>query len=530
MSGQEYNYSNSPYYHVAHARDLSGKDKLLFRLLEILPGALSWGTILLIVILSIYKPTWAAYFILAFDFYWLLKTVHLSFHHRYNWKRMLHNIKVDWQDMIGNLKYEHIYHIVILPYYTESREVIEGTLKSLENTNYRKDRMLIILAAEERAGTEAIQIGREMEVKYANVFAKIITTVHPEDLPGEMAGKGSNISYAAEQGRIEILDKENISYENVLVSAFDIDTVVYPQYFLCLTWHFLTAEDPYKSSFQPIPLYNNNIWEANPISRVAALTSTYWQMIQQERPEKLATFSSHAVSFRTLFENKYWQRNMVSEDSRIFWNMLMAHNGNYNVVPISYPVSMDANLAESFWKTMRNIYKQHRRWSWGVENIPYVLFNFIKNKKIPLRKKIRYSFVQIEGFWSLATNPLVILLLGWLPIILGGTAFRSTVLSYNLPLITRNLMALAMAGLILSAIIGASLVPKMPESYRRRKSRWVMMFLQWLLVPFTIIIFGAIPGLDAQTRLMFGRYMGFWVTPKHRKGDTVDIAPTGQNI
>jgi len=51
-------------------------------------------------------------------------------------------------------------------------------------------------------------------------------TVHPDGIVGEMAGKGSNISYAAEEARKLVLDKKKISYDDVLVSAFDIDTVV----------------------------------------------------------------------------------------------------------------------------------------------------------------------------------------------------------------------------------------------------------------------------------------------------------------
>lgn len=519
-------YSKSPYFHVGSAKDLTGKDKVLFRLFEILPGALSWGTILLIVFLSAFKPIWAAYFIIAFDFYWLLKTAHLSYYHRYNWRRLKHNIKVDWKEMVAELKYEHLYHMINLPYYNESEQVVEETIKSISNTEYDLKKFIVVLGAEERAGEEAYQVGIRMKEKYGHLFKAMIVTKHPKDLPGEMAGKGSNTSWMAEQARIDILDKEGLSYDDVLVSNFDIDTVVWPQYFLCLTWHYLTTEDRQNASFQPVPLYNNNIWEAPPFSRVAAMSSTFWQMIQQERPEKLTTFSSHSVPFSALYKIGYWQKNMVSEDSRIFWNLYFANDGDYRVVPIAYPVSMDANLAKSTWKTAVNVYKQHRRWMWGVENIPYILFNFVKNKNISLKDKIKHSLIQIEGFWSLATNPLVILLLGWLPLVLGGSEFRDTVLSYNLPLITRNLMTFAMAGLILSAIIAASLAPPIPQGMKKHKRRWTVMILQWILIPFTIIIFGAIPGLEAQTRLMIGKYMGFWVTPKHRSQSTLgDVKP-----
>jgi cellulose synthase/poly-beta-1,6-N-acetylglucosamine synthase-like glycosyltransferase len=519
IENKQTSYATSPYFHVAHARDLKGtKDWYLFRALEFVPAIISWTTIIGIVLLSIYNPILAAYLIIAFDLYWVLKTFYLSMHQRYNWKRLKHNMRVDWREMIGTLKYEDIWHYVILPYYKEPEEIVEAAIKSVLDSEYDNKKIILGLAAEARAGEDAVAIAERMKKKYEKKFGHILVTAHPEGLPGEIKGKGPNITYAAEQAKKEIVDKEKIPYEDIIVSAFDIDTVVLPQYFLCLSWHFLTTEDPHKTSFQPVPLYNNNIWDAPAISRVAAFSSTFWQMIQQERSEKLTTFSSHAISFKALDEVGFWQKNMISDDSRIFWNLFMANNGDYKTVPISYPVSMDATTADTMVGTLRNIYKQQLRWLWGVENVPYMLFGFIKNKAIPLKKRVFHTLVQMEGWWSLATHPLLILLLGWLPLVLGGDEFRDTVISYNLPYVTRNLMLVAMLGLVLAATVAFSFMPKLPKDAPKRKRRYFIAAIQWLLVPFTIVVFGAIPGLHAQTRLALGKYLGeFWVTPKSRK-------------
>ncbi|MEK7139851.1 MAG: glycosyltransferase family 2 protein [Patescibacteria group bacterium] len=506
-------YTKTPYFHVGRATDLSGTDYILYRAFEILPGLLSWGTLIGIILLSRYAPVYAALFIIAFDVYWVLKTAFLSAHLRQNYRRMKHNISLDWEKRLLNFKYDHIIHVVILPFYTESKATVEAGIQSILAARGDKKRFAIVLAAEERAGENARRIAEGLERTYKNKFGHFIVTFHPKDIPGEMAGKGSNVSYAAREAQTRILDAYHIPHDNVLVSAFDIDTVVYPDYFLCLTWHFLTVEDPYHASFQPVPLYNNNIWQAPALSRVVANSGTFWQMIQQERPERLATFSSHSIPFKTLNDIGFWQKNMVSEDSRIFWNAFVGFNGDYRVVPLSYPVSMDANLAPRFWETIKNIYKQQRRWTWGVENVPYILFSCVKNPLIPFRKKVKMAFIQIEGFWSLATNPLVIFLLGWLPIYLGGKRFNEMVLAYNLPLITRDLMIIAMLGLFYSAYLSLKFMPPPPPGMKRYRKAF--MLLQWVLIPITMTFFGAIPGLDAQTRLMFGRYMGFWVTPKH---------------
>jgi hypothetical protein len=79
----------------------------------------------------------------------------------------------------------------------------------------------------------------------------------------------------------------------------------------------------------------------------------------------------------------------------------------------------------------------------------------------------------------------------------------------------RNLLILAMGGLVVSSIISLSLTPPRPEGHSRFK--YVVMVLQWIMVPITMIVFSALPGLDAQTRLMLGKYLGFWVTPKRIK-------------
>jgi hypothetical protein len=139
----------------------------------------------------------------------------------------------------------------------------------------------------------------------------------------------------------------------------------------------------------------------------------------------------------------------------------------------------------------------------------------MKNKKITFRKKAYYLFNMIEGFWSWSTNAILIFVLGWLPLLLGGREFNQLVLAYNLPQITRIMMTLSMAGLVPSAIISMKLLPPRPKKYGKKKI--LSMILQWILVPFTVIFFGAIPALDAQTRLMLGKYMGFWITPKERK-------------
>jgi len=426
--------------------------------------------------------------------------------------------KINWSSKIKEVSgSEKIYHLVVVPMYKESYKVVRDGFASLALTDYPKNKMIVILACEQRARKDVEETALKIQKEFAPKFLKFKVTWHPEGLKGEIGGKGSNETWAAKEGRQEI-DKLRIPYENVIFSSFDVDTCVFPKYFSAVTYKYLTVKNPARTSFQPVPLFTNNMWDAPVISKIFSFSSTFWHTMNQERPEKLITFSSHSMSFKALVEVGFKQTNVVSDDSRIFWQCFLKYDGDYNVEPLYYPISMDANVSSNIFKTLLNIYKQQKRWAYGAGDIPYFLFGFLKNKKIPFKKKLSLGFEVIEGHLSWATASIMIFLLGWLPLVLGGPEFSQTIMSYSLPKVISRLMTLAMMGLVISVYLSFVLLPPRPPDYGKYK--YVVFALGWLVFPFMMIFFGSLPALDAQTRLLFGRYMGFRVTEKYRRRDS----------
>lgn len=509
----------------------------MLRFLEIVPGGLTWLTFVLMVALSWYAPAFVAVFIILFDIYWLLKTLYLSLHLRAAFVTMRKNMKINWQERLRELKrgalsaplsalhetrpassdWQSLYHLILFPMATEPYAVVRESFETLCRANYPNDKFIVVLGIEERAGEAARKTALAIEREFGNRFFKFLVTAHPADLPGEIPGKGSNEAWAAARAKETIIDPLGLDYDRILVSVFDVDTQIFPEYFGILTYTFLTVPDPLHAAYQPVPFFTNNIFEAPALARVVSFSTTFWQMMQQSRPERLTTFSSQSIPFRALVEIGFWHKNVVSEDSHIFWQCYLHYHGSFRVEPLHYPLSMDANAAPSFWRTMKNLYKQQRRWAWGVENVPYLLHGLARDKKILRRKKWYWGFNTVEGYHSWATNSLMIFALGWLPLLMGGRTFGYTLLSYSLPRLAGFFINLSMIGIVSSAILSLVILPDKPAWFRPHHYIWY--FVQWALMPMTLIIFGAIPAIEAQTRLLIGgrARLGFWITPKQRR-------------
>ena len=207
-------------------------------------------------------------------------------------------------------------------------------------------------------------------------------------------------------------------------------------------------------------------------------------------------------------------KDIISEDSRIFYQCWLRYNGDYEVTPLYIPVSMDTVRDESWWRSLKNLYLQQRRWAWGTEHIPYLLWQFRLNKKISWTKKVTTLFHEWEGKWSWAVVAILITLIGRLPLWVAGDEVRQSALFFNAPNILEVLMTMAMLGLFVSAIMSMLILPRRPGNQPRH--RYLFMILQWALVPVSLILFSSLPCLDAVTHLMFGKYLGFNVSVKKR--------------
>ncbi len=480
------------------------------RFLEAIPGMIAWGILGFALLLSLFAPVAGIVFIIVFDMYWMLRVYYFVIHVVAAYQAYRKTLSVDWYAAVQKIAgWERIYHVVMLPTYQEDAAIVEEALCALLRSPYRTDRMIVALGGEEKDRKSFAMIAETMREKYAHRFADFVVTVHPFGTVGEIPGKGSNLRFMGNALKT-IIDEKNIPYDDIIVSAFDIDTVAHPQYFAKLSHVFLTIPNPTRTSFQPVTVFSNNIWSAAAPVRIAAFGTTFWLLGELVRPERLWTFSSHSMPWRMLVDVGFWEPDLVSEDSRIFMQAFLKYDGDYRVTPVFLPVSMDAVAGGNYWESLVALYKQQRRWAWGVEHFPYMITEFQKHPQLPFRQKVTYVFNHLEGMFTWAAAPLLIFILGYIPFwTIEGS---QNALVVNSPYTLEAMMRLATFGVFITGALSFFLLPKRPEQSSRWT--WAVMFGQWLLLPITFILFGALPALDAQTRFMLGKYLGFNVTKK----------------
>jgi hypothetical protein len=492
------------------------RDERLKRFLEIIPGALSWSILCFFVLLFIFRPFVAAVVMIIFLLYWVCRFFYMSLllvlsHHRVATKR-----NIDWlakcREVRSDLKFQDVLHVVLYTVYKEPDQVLQESLRALGESAYPLENVIVVLAGEERASKGQERLARFKE-QFRGSFQDILVTIHPDHIPGEIPAKGANATYAAKQAKEHLL-RQGVALERVILSCFDADTCPDKNYLACLTYNFLRNPKRHRTSFQPFPVYNNNIYTAPAFARVIEIGSTFWQLIESMKYEKFITFSSHSMSFKTLVEVGYWPVDLISDDSLIFWKCFLKYNGDYRTYPLEVPVFMDIAVGRNFLDTIRVQYRQKRRWAWGVENFIFVGMD-ISKKELSLFQKFKRLFQILDNHVNWATWAIIISIITPCMLLRGRMILKHSLVLFNLSYINSIIFNALVFILLLCMVMSYEFLPQRPRHISR--FIYIIFALQWLLIPIISACLGSTPALDAQTRLMLGKYLYFYPTPKKRQ-------------
>lgn len=527
-----------------------GKRKPLYRFFEMLPALVSYGALILLIVLSFLSPLLAAIYLLLVIATLLIKATGIAYHTISGRRRLDHAQKVDWHRRLLDLndpqgsyeqqlrehskayampahldnlrlasadpaafpKPSNLYNAVIVAAYNESIDIIAPTIESLAQTTYDKDHLMVIFAYEQRGGAGIKETAETLQKKYKNTFKTFQIVEHPADLPNEVVGKGGNITYAGHFLQT-YLDKEGIEYKNVIVTTLDCDNHPHAAYFDYLTYEFVVREDRKHLSYQPVSLFFKNIWDAPAPMRVLATGNSFWNIISSMRPHTLRNFASHSQPMEALVEMDFWSTRTIVEDGHQYWRSYFYFGGNYEVIPLFIPIYQDAVLAETYWKTLRAQFIQLRRWAYGASDVPYVAVRvFTKKRNVPFFDGLARFVRLMDGHVTLAAVPVIVTVGGWLPLFVNSQAYRDVV-AHQLPDVISTLQQIGLVGLFVTVFLSFKLLPPRPERYKRHRT--VFMLLQWILMPVTSIVYSSFSAIYSQTRLLFGRYLDrFDVTVK----------------
>lgn len=500
------------------------------RWLEWLPALITWGTFILLFAGSVLAPVFVASFMLVYALLWFSRSLLMSARLIVGYARYRRDIRRDWlqelRDHFPSDTVNDLYHLVIVAVSKEDPTIVEATLRAVAASDYPLDKLLVVIACEARFAKNADAVEKQVKRMFGKTFGHIMVAKHPPDIAGEVIGKGGNITWAGRKAQ-EYLDARDISYDRVICTTLDADNRVHKKYFAALSYAYLRYPDPMYASFQPIPMFFNNIWDVPLPIRSVALGSSFWQIMESTRPYRLRNFSAHAQSFAALVKTDFWSVHTAVEDGHQFWRTYFRFHGRHDVVPLNVPVYQDAVLSPNgYWDTFREQYLQKRRWAWGCSDIPYVLAKIHEDPKLPFLGKWLQALRLIEGHFSWATTSIILAFFGWLPRYINPQ-FKDVVIAYTFPPLYGKILTMALIGLVVTFTISVLLLPPVPKDRLRRSK--LNLILEWItapiLLPISNIVFSSLPAIDAQTRLLFGKYLEFRVTEKHTQRQDLSNHP-----
>lgn len=497
------------------------KNTRRYRFYEIIPGFIAWMTILFPIWGSFAVPKLVAYFVIGFLVFWLYQSFRSAILAIIGYFKIQTAKNTNWLEKFNEdfraswLHYRDIHHVIIISSYKEPVEIIEMAFTSLASqVDIDLKKLHLVLGLEIRAGEENNQKTiNYFKKKYDHTFGSLTFTLHPANLPGEIAGKHTNEAWAARYFKKNFFEnsKSKLKMENCTLTSCDVDTIFNPKYFSALTYYF--ASDPYRYyKFWQSPIFwHHNINSVPAFIRITGIMGNAIHIADIQAIDGLFfNYSCYSSTFKLIDSAGYWDPDMIPEDWHIFLETFFSSGGKTAVNPIFLPTVVDAPDGKSYFSALKNRYNQCVRHAWGAVDIPYAIEQSHLHPEIPwLTRALRiYKLLQTHFIWS--SNWFILTLGTSLPVILNPRFFN-TAIGYNLPRISNVILTLCLLPMLVLIVLDWKLRPPYQKT-----GFWniVKNILQWPFMPIATLAMSVLPGLHSHTRLMLGKRLEYKTTDK----------------
>lgn len=402
---------------------------------------------------------------------------------------------------------DEIRHIIIIPHVKEPLEILRETVQKIKDQTFNTKQIVVVLAAE-AADANGVKTSELLKEEFKDVFFDIWITNHVLG-PDEIVGKSSNMAWAGKQAALKIKEL-GWDFEKTMVTSCDADSKFPKEYFSYVTYSFLTNPDGKYKFFNAAMVLYNNIWRLPFYARVKNSMSTIYNVGRLVRTDKLVPFSTYTISFWMVDQIGYWTPWITPEDFHLFFKSLFKLKDRVSTVPIYLKIMSDSAEGEGHWETIKNNYKQERRWSWGISDDGWILKNVLQKwGEYSLKVKYMAAHVIFDHVMG-PVGSLIILVGGNLPPLLNPS-FANQVIGVKLPGISSSVIQITIIFMVIVVFLDLFLKPS--PTNKSIFTRITSLF-EWLIQPIAGIFLSMIPGLEAHTRLLFGKYLEYYVTKK----------------
>eukprot|EP00746_Dinoflagellata_sp_MGD_P017947 gnl/MRDRNA2_/MRDRNA2_141482_c0_seq1.p1 gnl/MRDRNA2_/MRDRNA2_141482_c0~~gnl/MRDRNA2_/MRDRNA2_141482_c0_seq1.p1 ORF type:complete len:639 (-),score=80.13 gnl/MRDRNA2_/MRDRNA2_141482_c0_seq1:77-1726(-) len=323
-------------------------------------------------------------------------------------------VKEDWEGRWAAFAAEYpekagnCHHIVILPNYKEDESMLWETLDNLARFPRAAGSMHVVLAMEAREGEAARQKAERLIQGHKALFSDIIATFHPENLPGETAGKSANCQWAFREVQRRYGPRFGHCADTVFLTVGDADTLWHPNFFTALALDGMRMTELERSWAMwqcPVLLLRNYTTVPGPI-RVSGYAAFCFELSGLTGQDWLGSHLCYSAYSLTLALANHplvdgWDTDVIAEDHHMFCKCLFASIRDSKGCPeitdkktdVSKPRQMTSRVklnpiylpvvsymvedSTGWMASCHARFQQARRHSQGIAELSYTLFQYI---------------------------------------------------------------------------------------------------------------------------------------------------------